>query len=51
MLTKDAAIVTYHVDARPLIEGREISMNNSVTSGWAMRGGNWLNVFAVASAG
>jgi hypothetical protein len=50
MLTKDAAVLTYHVDARALIQGREISMKNSVTSGWARRGGNWLNVFAVASA-
>jgi hypothetical protein len=50
MLTKDAAIVTYHVDARALIQGREISMKNSVTSGWTRRGGNWSNVFAVASA-
>jgi hypothetical protein len=50
MLTKDAAVVTYHVDARALIQGREISMKNSVTSGCARRSGNWLNVFAVASA-
>jgi hypothetical protein len=50
MLTEDAAVVTYHVDARALIQGREISMKNSVTSGWARRGGNWLNVFAVALA-
>jgi hypothetical protein len=49
-LTNDAAVVTYHVDARALIQGREISMKNSVTSGWARRGGNWLNVFAAASA-
>jgi hypothetical protein len=49
-LNKDAAVVTYHVDARALIQGREISMKNSVTSGWARRRGKWLNVFAVASA-
>jgi ketosteroid isomerase-like protein len=50
MLNQDAAIVTYQVDADALIHGREISMNNSVTSGWARRGGRWLNVSAVASA-
>jgi hypothetical protein len=49
MLNQDAAIVTYQVDARALIEGKEISMKNSVTSGWAKRGGRWLNVSAVAS--
>jgi hypothetical protein len=50
MLNGDAAIVTYHVDAHALIEGKEILMKNSVTSGWAKRGGKWLNVSAVASA-
>jgi hypothetical protein len=50
MLNQDAAIVTYQVDARALIRGREISMNTSVTSGWAKRGGRWLNVSAVATA-
>ena len=50
MLNEDAAIITYQVDARAFIQGREISMNNSVTSGWAKRCGRWLNVSAVASA-
>lgn len=50
MLTRDAAIVTYHVDARAVIQGKEIAMSNSVTSGWAKRDGRWLNVSAVASA-
>lgn len=50
MLTHDAAILTYQVDAHAVIDGKEISMNNSVTSGWAKRGGRWLNVSAVASA-
>jgi hypothetical protein len=50
MLTHDAAIVTYQVDAQAFIQGKEISTNNSVTSGWAKRGGRWLNVSAVASA-
>ena len=50
MLTEDAAVVTYQVDARALIQEKEISMKNSVTSGSAKRDGKWLNVFAVASA-
>jgi hypothetical protein len=50
MLNREAAIVTYQVDARALIQGKEVSMKNSVTSGWAKRGGKWLNVSAVASA-
>jgi hypothetical protein len=50
MLTHDAAIITYQVDARAVIDGKEISMNNSVTSGWANRDGRWLNVSAVGSA-
>jgi hypothetical protein len=49
MLNPDAAIVTYWVDARAVIQASEISMNNSVTSGWAKRSGKWLNVSAVAS--
>ena len=50
MLNPDAAIVTYFVDAHASIEGENISMKNSVTSGWAKRYGKWLNVFAVALA-
>jgi hypothetical protein len=50
MLTHDAAILTYHVDARAIIQGKEMLMNNSVTSGWAKRGGRWVNVSAVASS-
>lgn len=50
MLTHDAAILTYQVDARAVIDGKDISMNNSVTSGWAKRGGSWMNVSAVASS-
>ena len=50
MLNQDAAIVTYEVDARALIQGKEISMKNYVTSGWVKRGGRWLNMSAVASA-
>jgi hypothetical protein len=50
MLNPDAAIVTYKVEARAVIQGKEISMHNAVTSGWAKREGKWLNVSAVASA-
>jgi hypothetical protein len=49
MLNPDAAIITYNVDARAVIQGKEISMHNAVTSGWAKREGRWLNVSAVAS--
>lgn len=48
MLNEEAAIVTYHVNAYAVIQGTAIAMNNSVTSGWAKRGGRWLNVSAVA---
>lgn len=50
MLNDDAAIVTYEVDARAVVKGEEISMHNTVTSGWARRDRKWLNVSAVASA-
>ena len=50
MLNSDAAIVTYNVDARAVIQAKEISMHNAVTAGWAKREGRWLNVSAVASA-
>jgi ketosteroid isomerase-like protein len=50
MLNDDAAIVTYHVNARALIGGENVSMKNLVTSGWAKRGDRWLNVSAVAVA-
>lgn len=49
MLNEGAAIVTYEVDARAVIEGKTVAMKNSVTSGWAKRGGRWLNVSAVAT--
>jgi hypothetical protein len=48
MLNDDAAIVTYHANARAVIGGENVSMKNEVTSGWAKRGGRWLNVSAVA---
>jgi hypothetical protein len=48
MLNEGAAIVTYQADARAVIQGKEITMHNSVTSGWAKRRGRWVNVSAVA---
>jgi hypothetical protein len=48
MLNRDAAIVTYHIDGRAVIQGEEIAIQNSVTSGWAKRRGRWVNVSAVA---
>jgi hypothetical protein len=50
MLNQEAAVVTYYVDAHASIQGNDIWMKNSVTSGWAKRGGKWLNIFALASA-
>ncbi len=47
MLNEDAAVVTYHADARALIQGQEVAVRESVTAGWARRSGRWLNVFAV----
>jgi hypothetical protein len=49
LLNEDAAVVMYQVEAHALIAGQPVSMNNSVTSGWARRDGKWLNIFAVAS--
>jgi hypothetical protein len=49
MLNSDAAIITYIVDARAIIGGKEILMHNAVTSAWAKREGKWLNVSAVAA--
>lgn len=48
MLNQSAAVITYQVDGRAVIQGEPISIKNSVTSGWAKRSGKWLNVFAVA---
>ena len=48
MLNPSAAVITYQVDGRAVIQGEPISIKNSVTSGWAKRSGKWLNVFAVA---
>jgi hypothetical protein len=47
VLNDDAAIVTYHADARALVQGKEIALKEAVTAGRARRGGRWLNVSAV----
>ena len=44
-LNKDALIFTYQADERFIIEGKEILFHFNITSGWAKRGGNWLNVY------
>lgn len=44
-LNASAAIVVYRAKVRAAVKGREISSEVAVTSGWARRGGRWLNVF------
>ena len=45
MLNASAAIVVYRAKVHGVVSGREIKSEVAVTSGWAMRGGRWLNVF------
>lgn len=45
MLNEAAAIVVYRARVRAAVRGREIKSEVAVTSGWARRGGKWLNVF------
>ena len=54
MLNRDAAIVVYEASARGREngaasrdegKGQLIAIHAAVTSGWARRGGRWLNVF------
>lgn len=54
MLNRDAAIVVYQAVAhgsesqaasRDAAKGTMIAIHAAVTSGWARRGGKWLNVF------
>ncbi len=45
MLNASAAIVVYRAKVHGVVEGREIKSEVAVTSGWARRGGRWLNVF------
>ena len=45
MLNEAAAIVVYKAQAHGVVKGRELKSEVAVTSGWARRGGRWLNVF------
>lgn len=45
MLTKDTAIIVYNAVAQATDKGKEVSIHNAVTSGWAKRNGRWLNIF------
>ncbi len=45
MLNASAAIVVYRAKVHGAVKGREIRSEVAVTSGWARRGGRWLNVF------
>ena len=45
MLNEGAAVVVYKAKAHGVVRGRELKSEVAVTSGWARRGGRWLNVF------
>jgi len=45
MLNEGAAVVVYKARPQAVVKGREIKSEVAVTSGWAQRGGRWLNVF------
>ncbi len=45
MLNEAAAIVVYRAKVHGVVDKREIKSEVAVTSGWARRGGKWLNVF------
>lgn len=45
MLNEAAAVVVYKAKAHAVVRGREMKSEVAVTSGWARRGGRWLNVF------
>ncbi|HEX6183550.1 MAG TPA: nuclear transport factor 2 family protein [Pyrinomonadaceae bacterium] len=45
MLNDAAAIVVYKAKVHAAVKEREIKSEVAVTSGWARRGGKWLNVF------
>ena len=45
MLNEAAAIVVYKAKVHGAVKEREIRSEVAVTSGWAKRGGRWLNVF------
>ncbi|HEX8146388.1 MAG TPA: nuclear transport factor 2 family protein [Pyrinomonadaceae bacterium] len=45
MLNGGAAVVVYKAKAHAVVKGKELKSEVAVTSGWARRGGRWLNVF------
>jgi len=45
MLNEGAAVVVYKAKAHAVVKGGELKSEVAVTSGWARRGGKWLNVF------
>jgi len=45
MLNEASAIVVYRAKVHGVVGVREIKSEVAVTSGWARRGGKWLNVF------
>ena len=45
VLNEGAAVVVYKARAHAVVKGRELKSEVAVTSGWARRGGKWLNVF------
>lgn len=45
MLNEGAAVVVYKAKVHAVVKGRELKSEVAVTSGWARRGGRWLNVF------
>jgi hypothetical protein len=45
MLNEAAAIVVYKAKVHGAVKERDIRSEVAVTSGWAKRGGRWLNVF------
>ena len=44
-LNEGAAVVVYRAKVHGVVKGRELKSEVAVTSGWARRGGRWLNVF------
>jgi hypothetical protein len=45
MLNEGAAVIVYKARPHAVVSGRELKSEVAVTSGWAKRGGRWLNVF------
>jgi|SRR5215207_9372822 len=45
MLNEGAAVVVYKAKVHGVVKGKELKSEVAVTSGWARRGGRWLNVF------